>query len=124
MNDTSYLKLLIGKTVVNTEYSTSTVVPLSSAENDSSLMRTTVFVQIYFEDYLLHIYNKMRVLPNSKAISDFIGLIVIDAYETKEEASLVLQDDNKLIVDLRDEAYSDPEAIYLTGPNDFWVVWN
>lgn len=86
-------------------------------KNNSSLIRTSISNQICFEDYRLNIYNTINIFPSDKAIIDFIGLKVLDTYETKEEAALIFQNNYKVLVNLRDEAYSDPDAMYLTGPN-------
>lgn len=66
----------------------------------------------------------MKISPSDKVVSDFVGLKVFKAYETKDDTILIFSDDYKIVVDLRDEAYSDPEAMYLIGPDNFWVVWN
>ena len=124
MKDQSYLQLLIGKPVTGAKYNTSTVAPINNDKNDSSLIRTSIFVQIYFEDYRLNIYNTIRISPSDKVVDNFVGLKVLEAYETGDEAVLVFSDGYKIVIDLRDEAYSDPEAMYLTGPDNFWVVWN
>lgn len=124
VNNESYLKLLIGKYVTKTEYSSSTIAPINGDKNDPFLIKASVFVQIYFEDYRLNIYNTMHVIPSDRMVNDFIGLKVMEVYETKEEAILKFKNNYKIIVDMRDEAYSDPEAMYLAGPNNFWTVWN
>ncbi|HEY4194265.1 MAG TPA: hypothetical protein VGM63_01935 [Mucilaginibacter sp.] len=123
-NNISYLKLLIGKSVTGTEYNTSAIIPVNSNKSDSPPIRMSIFVHVHFEDYRLHIYNTIHVLPSGKTMNDFVGLYVKDAYETKEEAVLMFENDYKIVVDMRDEAYSDPEAMYLSGPDNFWTVWN
>jgi hypothetical protein len=123
--ENTYLKLLVGKIVSSAEYNTSTVAPIGTMKNsDASLIKTSISIQVYFEEYRLSIYNKIRVLPPNKEINDFIGLKVLDAFETTGEAVLIFQHGCKIIIDLRDEAYSGPEAMYLSGPDHFWFVWN
>lgn len=123
-NNQSHLQLLIGKIVTRTEYNTSTVVPINTNNKDISSIKTSVFVQIYFEDYRLNIYNAMRVIPSNKSVNDFIGLHVVATYESKDEVILSFENDYSIVVNMKEEGYSDPEAMYLSGPNNFWTVWN
>lgn len=121
--DQTYLKLLIGKKVSKTEHSTNIIIPIKDVV-ESSTINTSIYIQVYFEDYRLNIYNLISISPQGKIIADIVGLTVIEAYESDEEAVLIFNNEYKLIVNMRDEAYSDPEAMYLAGPNNFWVVWN
>jgi hypothetical protein len=124
MGDT-YLELLVGRAVTGAEYNTSTVAPIDIIKNgDASFIKTSISIVVYFEEYRLSIYNNIRIWPPNKEINDFVGLKVLEAFETKEEAVLKFQHDCKVVIDLRDEAYSGPEAMYLSGPDNFWVVWN
>jgi hypothetical protein len=121
MGDT-YLELLVGRTVTGAEYNTSTVAPIDIIKNgDASFIKTSISIVVYFEEYRLSIYNNIRIWPPNKEINDFVGLKVLEAFETKEEAVLKFQHDCKVVIDLGDEAYSGPEAMYLSGPDNFWA---
>jgi hypothetical protein len=120
----SYLKLLIGETLTHTAYNTSTVLPINTKQKENLPANISLFIQLLFEKYRLNIYNTVDITPPEKVVNDFIGLRVVDVCETNEAAILFFESGFKITVDLRDEAYSDPEAMYLAGPENFWVVWN
>lgn len=120
----SYLERLVGKHLNRTGINTSTVAPIGVNEKDPTNVRMTITIQFYFEDYVLNVYNPITIVPENTQLNDFIGLSVIYVSETTEEAKLFFDNDAVLVVNLRDEAYYDPEAMTLYGPDNFCAVWN
>jgi hypothetical protein len=120
----SYLEKLIQKTVTSSNMGTSTTYGINFPKNDPNFSRTEIELTIIFEDYALNIYNPLTILPSDKELLDFIGLKLIVARETKDEAELIFDNGYKIIIDLRDDAYFGPEAMSLVGPGNFLAVWN
>jgi hypothetical protein len=120
MSKQEYLNRLVGKVLTSVNVSPSTI--LSIIENGKALY--TITNTLYFEDYRLNINNPISILPVAKELDDLVHLKVVATKERKKEAEIVFDSGYKLIVDMRDEGYYDPEAMYLTGPDNFWVVWN
>lgn len=124
MCNESFLKRLIGKKVSEIHIGTSTVIALNNEVESRIDDRMSIMFQICFDDYRLDIYNSFKIVPEVNDLNDLKGLIVTDALELKEEAKIIFENNSELIVDMRDEAYYDPEAMCLHGPNNFWNVWN
>ena len=120
----SHLERLIGKTVTNTGMGTSTTYSIGKSKDDPDDIRTEIELNIFFEDYYLNIYNPITIIPSEKELLDFTGLSLIATSETKDEAELIFDNSYRIIIDLRDEAYYGPEAMCLSGPDNFWAVWN
>ncbi|MCW3117918.1 MAG: hypothetical protein JWM28_2000 [Chitinophagaceae bacterium] len=123
-NEKSYLDRIIGKSVTKTDINTSTIIAIREIEADPVDERMSISIQLYFEDYLLNIYNPIKILPADKQLEDFIGLKLISAEEKKEEIKLVFNNNYSLIVNMREDVYFDPESMTLYGPNNFCAVWN
>jgi hypothetical protein len=122
----SYLKYLIGQIIQRVDTDISTVIPLNQKKEEYEQIMS-VYTQIYFDEYILDVYNKAEILGGTEnmRIEELIGLKVIDTNETKEKAELIFGRGFIFKIDLRDEAYSnDPEAMCLHGPNNLCVVWN
>ncbi|KAA5536450.1 hypothetical protein F0919_01935 [Taibaiella lutea] len=119
----TYLQRLIGKTVTNTVITTSTVIARKIDKDDPDNIKTELTFQLYIDDYTLNIYNPITILPSEKDFADVKGLKIVAVEESDEKAELIFDNSYNLIVDMRDEAYDGPEALYLTGPNHFWVAW-
>src|ERR1700740_2993845 len=120
MNNDKYLNRLIGKSLISTSISTSTILPLNG--NGKELY--TIANSLHFEDYRLDINNPISFIPADKDLESLIGLKVIATDERKEEAEIIFNNGFKLIIDMRNEAYYDPESMVLNGPNSFCAVWN
>jgi hypothetical protein len=56
--------------------------------------------------------------------ADLVGRRVEMVQEAQSQFVMSLDDGRELTVDLRDEAFSGPEAMMLTGPNNEIIVWN
>lgn len=123
MEKESYLKKLIGKTVTGSEIGTSTTYAIGKSQEDPDFERAEIEISIFFDNYFLNIQNPITITPSDKEPLDFVGLKVIATSETREEGELVFDNGYKIIIDLREEAYNGPEAMNLTGPNNFFVVW-
>lgn len=119
-NNEKYLNRLIGKRLLSTRISTSTVLPING--NGKELY--TIANSLHFEDYRLDINNPITFIPADKDLESLIGLKVIGTDERKEEAEIIFDNGFKLIVNMRDEVYYDPESMVLNGPNSFCAVWN
>ncbi|MDB5232366.1 MAG: hypothetical protein JWN76_3171 [Chitinophagaceae bacterium] len=111
---------MIGKRLLSTRISTSTVLPING--NGKELY--TIANSLHFEDYRLDINNPITFIPADKDLESLIGLKVIGTDERKEEAEIIFDNGFKLIVNMRDEVYYDPESMVLNGPNSFCAVWN
>jgi hypothetical protein len=62
--------------------------------------------------------------PASVQLSAINGRCVTEAREQEESARLVFDDGSVLEVDLRDSAFSGPEAMVLRIPGEPIIVWN
>ncbi|MGD0959772.1 MAG: hypothetical protein ABSB19_08200 [Methylomonas sp.] len=73
----------------------------------------------------LAIYNNFEIngLKKSDA-NNLIGIMLTDVYEDKNTIILNFENDVSLQIDLRDEAYTGPEALELWVPGKPIVVWN
>jgi hypothetical protein len=120
----SYIERLIGKFVTDTKMGTSTTYPIGENSDDLDFKNIEIELVIFFEDYYLNIYNPITIIPSEKELLDFIGLKVIAISETKKEMELVFDNGYKILIDLRNEVYNGPEAMCLSGPNNFCVVWD
>jgi hypothetical protein len=118
-----YLERLLGKVITKTDTGTSIVIGRNMKEDDPNRERTFAMVQLFLEDYILNIENPMTIIPSGKELPDLEGLKVIATDENDEEAELIFDNGNRLIINLREEAYEGPEAMCLYGPDDFCVVW-
>jgi hypothetical protein len=83
----------------------------------------TISNSLYFNDYRLHINNPLIINPDSINLNDLVGSAVIDALEEIDSATLFFENNQSIWIDLRDEAYYDPEATVLHGPEIFCMVW-
>ena len=115
-----YLNRLVGKILTSINISTSTIFPING--NGRELF--TIANTLHFEEYQLEINNPISILPIGKELEDLVHLKVIGTDEREKEAEIVFDGGYKLLVDMRDEVYYHPEAMYLHGPDSFWVVWN
>lgn len=120
----SQLSILIGKFVTDNRFSTSTTAFIRNDEADPKEVRVTLSVQLYFGEYILNINNPITILPGNLNLDNLVGREVRMVMETNVEAILIFTENVKVIVNLRDEAYHDPEAMTLYGPNNFCIVWN
>ena len=121
---TSYLERLIGKIVTNTKMGINTSYASGISQDDSHFETKEIELNMCFEDYCLSISNPITIIPSEKELLDFTGLKVIAISESKEKGELIFDNGYKVIIDLRDEVYNGPEAMALSGPDNFWVVWN
>jgi hypothetical protein len=125
--ENSYLTRLIGQTIINVDTDLSYVIGLKQNKTDAGNQVMNVYVQIYFNDYRLHIYNKAEITctdSTNRNTIDLVGLTVISILEVKDFAELHFDNGCIYKIELRDEAYTDAEAMALFGPDLFWVVWN
>ena len=117
------LKKLIGRVLISTEISTNTIVAINGdVENDKSAILTLSNV-LYFKDYTLHINNPISIVPSDKVLNDLIGYKVKNTIERLHEVEIQFSYGFKLIINMRDEIYYDPEAMCLHGPDNLIVVW-
>lgn len=124
METLSYLKKLIGKTVTKTDIKTSSVSPITKFKVETINIKTSIVIQLHLEDYLLNINNQITISPDYKEFNDLKGLKIIATDESNEEVKLTFSNGTVLYVNLRDEAYWDPEAMCLYGPDNFFIAWN
>ncbi|MGN3967535.1 hypothetical protein ACS0ZG_37655 [Burkholderia gladioli] len=101
------LRILLGKTVVDFDLTS----------QDAGFL---------FEGGItLNIYNKFSVKSvgeqNEKML---VGAVVVNIEETKESVLLEFDVGEKIEVDLKDCAYTSPEAMQLRVPGRPVVIWN
>jgi hypothetical protein len=120
----SYLGKLVGKTVTHTEMGTSTTYAIGRTHDNPDFAKTEIELSIFFEDYYLNIYNSVTLFPSDKELLDFIGLKVIAISDAKKEAELVFDNGSKIVIDLTYEEFYGPEAMTLSGPDNFLAIWN
>lgn len=122
---TSRLALLIGQKIKEINTGFSSVYPLDSSEKFDLNASILVHTKINFEEYTLSIFNKHELKSKKNhAFIDTIGETVISILETEFEALIKLGNKDIIRINLEDDAYNDPEAMCLHGPNDLCIVWN
>lgn len=82
--------------------------------------------QICFENGVsLAIYNKYKLV--GIGVSDeklLVGSIVIDVDESTDATTIMFENNSALRIDMRDEAYTGPEALQLRVPGEPIMIWN
>jgi hypothetical protein len=116
----NYLNNIIGKVLTSANISTNTVIPLN--QNGKELL--TIANSLVFEEFRLDINNPITLEPNNVLLEELVGAHILAVNENSEEIKLEFSNQVKLRINMRDEAYYDPEAMVLYGPNDLCVVWN
>lgn len=76
------------------------------------------YVQMFFSDYTLNIYNEMEWTPGAGA-----SKVVVSVREDSDEIELVFSDASILRIDLRPRAWRGPEALGLYRGSDCVMVW-
>ncbi len=61
-NSHSYLKRLIGQTIKNITTDMSTIVPIKNDKAESMEQVMSVYIQIYFDEYRLHVFNTAETI--------------------------------------------------------------
>lgn len=117
----SYLNKLIGKTITDVLTSQGTYYAINSKETPPQVLDEIV---IWFEDFSLSICNRITLSDGTSNLTSLIGKKIKLAHESDQEAKLTTSDDQWFSIDLREEAYTGPEAMCLNGPGSFFVVWN
>lgn len=73
----------------------------------------------------LAIYNNFLLLGMTPGdVKGLIGKAVTDIDEDKYRVSIKFDNDSVIQIDMRDEAYTGPEAMQLRVPGETIVVWN
>lgn len=121
--ENEYLRLLIGKRVVNVDWSTDLTISREKDKQTAEHIISSEYVQLFIEEYRLNINNPYSIMPEHIGIADLIGLIVVSTVKRDFDAEIVFDNGCSLIIDMRDEVYTDPEAMVLYCPG-FWAVWN
>lgn len=70
-------------------------------------------------------YNLFEI--NAKqplSAEDLVGRTVIDVKESESSIEIVFEGDLSITVDMKDEAFTGPEAIQLLVPGESIVIWN
>ena len=124
MGKEKYLNRLIGKKLMSVSISTNTIVAINGKNEKKNSDKFTLSNVLNFDDYNLHIYNPITIEPSNKELNDLIGDIVVNTDERENDAEILFDSGCKLLVNMQAEAYYDPEAMSLYGPNSFFVVWN
>jgi hypothetical protein len=80
---------------------------------------------ISFENEIrLAIYNRFELIGFASGKELLNGNIVIDVIEARDFITIRFEDNRALRIDMRDEAYTGPEAIQLCVPGEAIVIWN
>lgn len=73
----------------------------------------------------LAIYNNFKLVgTTSSDAKTLIGKSVTDVSESKYMVTIRFDNDSVLQIDMRDEAYTGPEAMQLRVPDEPIVIWN
>jgi hypothetical protein len=121
----SKLELLMGERVINVSSGLSSVFPLEDSTKDNLKTSMLVYTQVIFENYTLNIYNDHELVSEKNhSLLNIVGEKVIGIQELDKEANIKLENDDILKINLKDEAYNDPEAMSLNGPDNLCIVWN
>ncbi len=117
----SFIIGLIGERITEINSKVSAIHPLITG---SSLIEHST--SVCFNNYRLDIYNPVKLLglDNKLSIHNLTNLSVVSCIESADEIIIELENQIKLIVDMRDESFIGPEALCLHGPNNLMVVWN
>lgn len=120
MSNENYLNRLVGRFLKSANLTTSTVLPV----NGEGKELYTIANSLYFDEYRLDINNPISIVPSDKSLGSMTGAKVISTDERKEEAEILFDNGYKILIDMRDEVYYDPESMVLNGPDNFCAVWN
>lgn len=82
------------------------------------LERIHDYVQVYFSDYTLNIYNDLKWTSGPDE-----SKVVVAVREDRECVEMVFSDASLLRIDLRPEAWRGPEALGLYRGRDCIMVW-
>jgi hypothetical protein len=74
-------------------------------------------------DILLSIYNLYFFHPSPCSIESLLTKRVDNVIETSEFVEIIFDNGFKMIIDLREEAFSGPEAMLLRVKKDELIVW-
>jgi|SRR5450432_1528905 hypothetical protein len=121
----SKLDLLIGQKInkVNTGFSSVYALDAEIANDLSSSM--IVHTQIFFQIYQLNIFNDHELVSSyGNSMENDIGQSVISIEESEKEALILLENGDFIKIHLSDEAFNEPEAMCLYGPDNLIVIWN
>jgi hypothetical protein len=118
------LDYLLNKIITKVNLDTSTTFAINADKNASNFSKMELVVQIHFEDFLLNVYNPIKISPSYAELKDLIGHRVMKTYESKDKAEIIFESNYKLKINMREEAYFGPEAMCLYGPNNFCAVWS
>jgi len=80
----SQLENLIGKKVIRLDRQLDQVISINASVPQNSI---DLFTQIYFDDYVLNIYNRFKLL-NSSSLEELQGLSIKKVLENKNEILL------------------------------------
>lgn len=73
----------------------------------------------------LAIYNLFEIKGKQSLVSeDLLGCTVIKVKELKSSIEVFLEGDIVMTIDMKDDAFTGPEAIQLLVPGEQIVVWN
>jgi len=73
---------------------------------------------------ILAIYNKFLLLGGACDAKSLIGEVVASVDEDEYMITIRFENNVTINVDLRDEAYTGPEAIQLRIPDEPLIIWN
>lgn len=87
-------------------------------------IRVHDYHQLFFEEgAILNVYNDFEV-SGGEGVGSLEGAKVEGVEDTEDAAALRFSGEKSLRIDLRDAAYSGPEALALRMPGKPVVVWN
>ena len=92
----------------------------------SKAIRVEDYIQLHFEPQTsLNIYNRFTVSGLDKGdIATLSGATVREIIERPKDVVLRFTNGAEILIDLRDKAYTGPEAMELNLPGEPTVVWN
>jgi hypothetical protein len=116
------LEVLKGKRITSVETGIDMLVAINSREQEPKI---EIPLKLFFEHYSLSIYNQWSIITSSRSnIYTLKGAVIIEILIHDEVLTLKLDNTDKLMVNLNDNAYTGPEAMVLHGPGNSIIVWN
>ena len=119
----SYLDKIKGQQIIDIQELSETYYPIQSSKDDKSEPQTVPSIWMDLGEYKITITNPVTLENCAGDIYSFINQTISKVIDTDEQACLITTSGQKLIIDLRSEAYIGPEAMVLYGPNDLIVVY-
>lgn len=117
------LKMLIDRVVVNVGTEISTTAPLMEKDPDKIVIE--IPLAISFDTYTLIIYNRWTFVSDASNRVEKLRRQTLKKIQiVSDSLEFWFHTGDILKIDMSDDGFIGPEALELTGPDNFSVVWN